>query len=158
MATTTVVTTTVVDVTTSGTNYTLLPRAKPTAPYPDVREAGGLLFVSGASSRLPHSQGFEGVVVGSDGKVEFDVQAQTKAVIQNLQHSLRMAGADLSDVVQTSCFLVDMRDMPAFNKGYAAYFNAKNGPTRTTVAVRELPHPHIKVEISCIALARKAKL
>jgi 2-aminomuconate deaminase len=43
-----------------------------------------------------------------------------------------------------------MGDFDAYNDVYAEYFT-ESGPTRTTVAVRELPHPDLLIEIQAIA-------
>ncbi|MFB7629618.1 RidA family protein, partial [Streptomyces sp. NPDC056149] len=43
-----------------------------------------------------------------------------------------------------------------YNEVYAEYFD-ESGPARTTVAVHQLPHPHLLVEIACTAyLPRRA--
>jgi 2-aminomuconate deaminase len=47
-------------------------------------------------------------------------------------------------------YLVDMADFAAYNEVYAEFFN-EDGPTRTTVAVRELPHPDLLIEIQAVA-------
>ncbi|MES1916766.1 MAG: hypothetical protein MHM6MM_008553 [Cercozoa sp. M6MM] len=44
------------------------------------------------------------------------------------------------------------RDFPGFNRVYNRYFDAETGPTRTTVAVRELPHPNLLIEIKAVAV------
>jgi 2-aminomuconate deaminase len=71
-------------------------------------------------------------------------------VIHNIRDILRAAGADLCDVVEISSFLVDMQDFPAYNAVYGEYFGF-DGPTRTTVAVHQLPHPHLLVEMKAVA-------
>jgi len=43
-----------------------------------------------------------------------------------------------------------MKDFPAYNDVYNSYFTAE-GPTRTTVAVKELPRPDLRIEIKAIA-------
>jgi 2-aminomuconate deaminase len=43
-----------------------------------------------------------------------------------------------------------MRDFGAYNQAYAEFFGP-DGPTRTTVAVRELPHPELLIEIRVVA-------
>jgi 2-aminomuconate deaminase len=52
--------------------------------------------------------------------------------------------------VEISTFLVNMDDFAGYNDVYAEYFD-ENGPARTTVGVRELPHPHLLIEIKAIA-------
>jgi 2-aminomuconate deaminase len=44
-----------------------------------------------------------------------------------------------------------MDDFKGYNKVYNTYFDAETGPTRTTVAVSELPHPNLLIEIKAIA-------
>jgi 2-aminomuconate deaminase len=43
-----------------------------------------------------------------------------------------------------------MNDFGGYNAVYADYFD-ENGPTRTTVAVHQLPHPHLLIEIQAVA-------
>ncbi len=141
----------------NGKGYLLPVRSKPNAPYPEARKAGGLIFVSGASSRLPVNspphlstfrhklffpfiflflrlqggKGFVGATATPWG-VRYNVEAQTETVLENIRRALNLAGASLEHVVQTNCFLVDMRDMEAFNRAYGRVFNKETGPVRTT--------------------------
>ena len=43
-----------------------------------------------------------------------------------------------------------MNDFGGFNEIWAEYFDY-DGPTRTTVAVHQLPHPHLLIEIRAVA-------
>ena len=56
----------------------------------------------------------------------------------------------LEDLVQVTSYLVDMADFAAYNDVYAEYFT-ESGPTRTTVAVHQLPHPDLLIEIQAVA-------
>jgi len=122
------------------TGYVVAGKATPRGRFPHVRRSGDLLFVSGTSSRRPDDT-IEGLG---------DIRAQTRAVIENIGDLLRAAGADLRDLVQITTYLVDMADFAAYNDVYAEYFD-ETGPARTTVAVRELPHPDLLIEIQAIA-------
>ena len=124
-------------------------KAKPLGRFPHFRRAGDFIFVSGTSSRRPDNS-YVGVETGPEGTVQLDIRAQTSAVIENIRDILHAAGADLADVVEISSFLVDMRDFPGYNETYGEYFDV-NGPTRTTVAVHQLPHPHLLVEMKAVA-------
>lgn len=124
-------------------------RAKPLGKYPHFRRVGDWIFVSGTSSRQPDNT-FIGATTGPDGKVTFDIRAQTRAVIENIRATLQSAGADLSDCVELTSYLVDMKDFAGYNEAYAEYFDY-NGPARTTVAVHQLPHPNIIIEIKVVA-------
>jgi 2-aminomuconate deaminase len=92
-----------------------------------------------------------GPIRDSDGApLDYDVAAQTAACIENIRRVIEDAGARFEDIVDITCFLVDMdRDFKTFNEVYRQYF-AEVAPTRTTVAVRALPTP-IAVELKVIA-------
>jgi 2-aminomuconate deaminase len=124
-------------------------KAQPRGKFPHLKRAGDFLFVSGTSSRRPDNT-LVGVEVDSLGTTTLDIRAQTRAVIDNIRDILRSAGADLSDIVEISTFLVNMNDFGGYNEVYGEYFDY-DGPTRTTVAVHQLPHPHLLIEIKAIA-------
>ncbi len=124
-------------------------KAKPRGRFPHVRRAGDFVFVSGTSSRRPDDS-FEGVEVDALGTTKLDIRAQTRAVLENIRDILESVGADLEDVVDVTSFLVSMNDFGGYNEVYAEYFDF-DGPTRTTVAVHQLPHPHLLIEIKVIA-------
>ena len=63
---------------------------------------------------------------------------------------LATAGATLADVVEISTFLVNMNDFGGYNQVYGEFFDA-DGPARTTVAVHQLPHPQLLIEIKAVA-------
>ncbi|HET6289327.1 MAG TPA: RidA family protein [Amycolatopsis sp.] len=123
--------------------------AKPRGRFPHVKVAGELVFVSGTSSRRPDNT-FAGVEVDELGTTNLDIRAQTRAVIENIRGILREVGADLTDVTQITTFLVSMNDFGGYNEIYGEYFD-ETGPARTTVAVHQLPHPQLLIEIQAIA-------
>lgn len=124
-------------------------KARPRGAFPHIKRAGDFLFVSGTSSRLPDNS-FEGVEVDEMGTTDLDIRKQTRAVLRNIDDILISAGATLSDVVDVTSFLVNMNDFKGYNEVYAEFFD-HNGPTRTTVAVHQLPHPHLLIEIKVMA-------
>lgn len=130
-------------------------KATPRGRFPHIKRAGDFLFVSGTSSRRPDNS-FGGVEVDAMGTTQLDIRAQTRAVIENMRDILASAGASLADVVEISSFLVDMNDFGGYNDVYAEYFD-ESGPTRTTVAVHQLPHPHLRIEIKAIAYAPRRR-
>ncbi|RUP45387.1 Endoribonuclease L-PSP/chorismate mutase-like protein [Jimgerdemannia flammicorona] len=182
----------------NGQPLILKQEAQPLAHYPHARVAGGLIFVSGISSRRLDNT-YEGVTYVPDGTFRLDIRAQTKAVLENIKlwHSideiLQSTGASLKNVVDLTVFLVDMEDYAAFNEVYNTFFSAETGkqthiiygqdaaqcmrfhqnyscnyqiltyvaiwfvidlgPSRTTVAVKELPSPKLLIEIKATALA-----
>ncbi len=129
-------------------------KAKPRGRFPHVRRAGDFVFVSGTSSRRPDNS-FEGVKVDSLGTTNLDIRAQTRAVLDNIRDILESVGAGLEDVVDVTSFLVSMNDFGGYNEVYTEYFDF-DGPTRTTVAVHQLPHPHLLIEIKVVAYKPKS--
>lgn len=124
-------------------------KAKPRGRFPHIKRAGDFLFVSGTSSRLPDNT-FAGATVDDMGTTRLDISVQTEAVILNIKEILASMGAGLEDVVEITTFLVNMNDFGGYNEVYARYFD-ENGPTRTTVAVHQLPHPLLLIEMKAIA-------
>jgi 2-aminomuconate deaminase len=123
--------------------------ATPRGKFPHVKRAGDFLFVSGTSSRRPDNS-FAGATVDAMGVLQADIRVQTRAVIENIRAILRSVDADLADVVEISTYLVDMADFKGYNEVYAEYFDY-SGPARTTVAVHQLPHPMLRIEIKAVA-------
>ncbi|HLW99704.1 MAG TPA: RidA family protein [Candidatus Acidoferrales bacterium] len=124
-------------------------KAKPRGRFPHVKRAGDYLFVSGTSSRRPDDT-IAGAQTDSHGSLQLDIRAQTRAVIENIGDILASLGAELRDAVEVSAYLVNMADFAGYNEVYAEYFN-EQGPARTTVAVHQLPHPHLLIEMKVIA-------
>ena len=123
--------------------------AVPRGRFPHAKVAGDFIYVSGTSSRLPDNS-FVGVKVDEFGTTTLDIAAQTQAVIENIEEILRNAGSSLNDLVQLTVYLVNMNDFGAYNEVYGRFFD-EEGPTRTTVAVHQLPHPHLLIEIQGVA-------
>ena len=129
-------------------------KAKPRGKFPHCKRAGDFIYVSGTSSRRPDNS-FAGVEVDEMGVTKLDIRAQTRAVIENIRDILASAGAELRDLVETQVFLVNMNDFGGFNQTWAEFFDY-DGPTRTTVAVHQLPHPHLRIEIKVVAYKPEA--
>jgi len=124
-------------------------KATPRGKFPHVKRAGDFIFISGTSSRLPDNS-FAGVKVDPMGVTDLDIRVQTRAVIENIRDILHSVDADLSDLVEFNTFLINMNDFGGYNEVYAEYFDY-DGPTRTTVAVHQLPHPHLLIECKAVA-------
>ena len=124
-------------------------KATPRGKYPHIKRAGDFLFVSGTSARRA-----DNTIAGADvdplGATKLDIREQTRAVIENVRDILQTAGAQLKDIVELSTYLVNMNDFPGYNEVYGEFFGY-DGPARTTVAVHQLPHPHLLIEIKAMA-------
>ena len=124
-------------------------KAKPRGKYPHYKRVGDFIFVSGASSRRKDNT-FAGVSVDEMGTTDLNIKEQTAAVLDNIDSILQEAGSSIKDVVDVTTFLVNMNDFGGYNETYGMYFDY-DGPTRTTVAVHQLPHPHLLIEIKAVA-------
>ena len=111
-------------------------------PYSQAVRYGGLVFCSGQISLDPAS-----------GKLlhEFDVEAQTRRVMDNLSAVLAAAGSSFDRVLKATIFLTDITDFAVVNAAYGERFTA-DPPARATVEVSRLPKG-AKVEIDVIAAA-----
>ena len=125
---------------------------EPVGSYPHARRVGDLLFLSGVGPRKRGTQQVPGVEFADDGSVKsYDIKAQTKSVIENVQTVLRDSGLDLENVIDIQVFLTNMKeDFKTFNAVYGEHFSVEKGPTRTTIEVGALPTP-IAVEFKVIA-------
>jgi 2-aminomuconate deaminase len=124
-------------------------KAQPRGTFPHFRRAGDFIFVSGTSSRRADNT-IAGAERDAAGTWHLDIRIQTRAVIENIRDILASAGAALHDVVEVSTFLVRMADFAGYNEVYSEFFDYQ-GPARTTVAVAELPHPQLLIEIRAVA-------
>ena len=126
-------------------------KVTPRGAYPHTKRVGDFIFVSGTSSRRPDNT-IAGVEIIDDmGTKRLDIIEQTREVLKNIEKNLAKEGAALSDVVDVTSFLVNMNDFAGYNKAYAEFFDKETGPARTTVAVHQLPHPDLVVEIKVMA-------
>lgn len=114
--------------------------ARAIGPYSPALKVGNMLFLSGSIPLDPVS----GQVVAGD------ITAQTRRVMDNIKALLDAGGADFSNVVRTTVFMVDLGEFTAMNEIYASYFTAPY-PARSTVQVVKLPKD-VRVEIDVIAV------
>ena len=124
---------------------------KPVGAYPHARKVGNMLFLSGVGPRQPGTNAIPGGPIhDEDGEpLDYDIEAQTHAVVNNVKRIVEEAGASMDQVVDVTTFLVDMkRDFKGYNDVWAETLG-KIGPTRTTLAIDALPTP-IAVEMKVI--------
>ena len=123
----------------------------PRGAFPHVRVAGGVVYVSGTSARRPDNT-IAGASVDDMGTTDLDIEVQTTAVLENIERLLASVGLDRSHLVDATTFLVNMNDFGGYNRAWAAFFDGGEAPARTTVAVHQLPHPHLLIEIKATAV------
>ena len=125
-----------------------MPKTVPTGPdlepgaYPfsKVVEANGFVFLAGQVGDVP----------GGHGAVPGGIEAETRAMLDNVGRLLRAAGLDYADVVKSTVYLRDFGDFAEFNTVYREYFPTEP-PTRATVGVTALA-ADFRVEIEVLAV------
>ena len=127
----------------------------PRGRFPHVRVAGALAFVSGTSARQPDNS-IVGAHVDEMGTTSLDIGAQTTAVLNNVEAVLNTIGLDRTNLIDATVFLVNMNDFGGYNRAWSEFFGDPAfpdlvAPARTTVAVHQLPHPHLLIEIKATA-------
>ncbi|WP_313794258.1 PatB family C-S lyase [Fundicoccus culcitae] len=108
-------------------------------PYSQAKEHNGIIYVSGQIPINP-----------TTGNIDaFDIEGQTRQVIENIKAILNEAGSSLDSVLKTTCLLADMNDFAVFNEVYGEAFISK--PARACFAVKELPKK-VLVEVEVVAV------
>lgn len=115
-----------------------------------VVEGGRLLFFSGCGPvaiyhKHPHdpveeAQWFAG-----------DFREQCERTFANIHLILKAAGGDWPNMLKLNIYLTDMRQQNILNEISARTFGPLNPPARTLVAVPELAHPDMMLEIEGVA-------
>jgi 2-aminomuconate deaminase len=126
----------------------------PVGAYPHARRVGDMIYLSGVGPRQAGTDAIPGGPIhdGDGGSLDYDVRAQTRAVIENIRTILAASGSSLERVVDVTAFLVDMdRDFKGYNEVYKEVFEPIQA-TRTTLEIGALPTP-IAVEFKVVALA-----
>ena len=108
-------------------------------PFSPVVEANGFVFLAGQVGEVP----------GTPGAVPGGIEAQTRAMLDNVGRLLKAVGLDYRDVVKATVYLCDFDDFPAMNAVYREYFPTEP-PTRATVGVTRLAS-NFRIEIEVIA-------
>ena len=128
---------------------------EPVGAFPHAKRVGNLLFLSGIGPRRRGAKEIPGVTLDDQGRITaYDIEAQCRAVFENVKTVLEDAGAAWDDIVDVTVFLTNMKDdFAKFNSLYAEYFKS-NQPTRTTLEVNCLPTP-IAIELKVIAASTR---
>jgi len=117
-----------------------LPGLEPGAlPFSKIVEANGFVFVAGQIGDAP----------GATGPVPGGIEAETRAMLENVGRLLKIVELDYSDVVKSTVYIVDFDEFGAMNAVYREFFPT-DPPTRATVEVTRLALG-ARVEIEVIA-------
>jgi 2-iminobutanoate/2-iminopropanoate deaminase len=129
----------------------------------------GVQFVN--PSGLAKPTGFSQVVVAPDGRTVYvsgqvpfdstgrvvttDFAGQAEQVYRNLQRALAAVGGSMSDLVQTTTYIVDVHNVPTLREVRGRYLDANHPPANTLIPLPALSRPDILIEIQAIAVLRK---
>ena len=106
-------------------------------PYSQAIKVGNVVYCSGQVPLVPET----GLLV------EGDIKAQAGQALKNVKAVLDEIGADVTNVVKTTVFILDMEDFGPVNEVYADFFG-DHKPARSCVAVAELPKgARVEVEV-----------
>ena len=108
-------------------------------PFSQVVEANGFVFLAGQIGDAP----------GSSGPVPGGIEAETRAMLDNVGRLLKAANLDFADVVKCTVYITDFDEFSAMNSVYRQYFPT-DPPTRATVGVSRLA-VGARVEIEVMA-------
>lgn len=129
---------------------------KPLANYAHGRWAGDLFYIAGQGARDPETNIEAGITPQSGSsshdktKLTYDIKIQTRAVFANIERALTGQGLGRQHLVDISVFLINMKDFSEMNDIWNEFFAGTSPPTRTTVAVVDLPGRNF-VEMKAIA-------
>ncbi|HET9038858.1 MAG TPA: RidA family protein [Gemmatimonadales bacterium] len=137
------------------------------APQP----AGGPRYINPPGLTRP--SGYTHVVVSSDGRTVYvagqvafdsagqvvgpgDFRAQAAQVFSNLGRALASVGATFGDVMKTTTYITDVRNLGMLREARARYFDAARAPANTLIPVSALARPELLLEIEAVAEIRPA--
>ena len=106
-------------------------------PFSKIVEANGFVFIAGQIGDAP----------GSSGPVPGGIEAETRAMLDNVGRLLRIVGLDYRDIVKCTVYIVDFDEFAAMNAIYREYFPTEP-PVRATVGVSRLAlDARIEIEV-----------
>lgn len=119
---------------------------------PAIKVRGGtVVFLSGITGApVPHSHPH---IPAEFDHLDFSAEAQTEAVMERLQETVRAAGGELKDVVQVTRFMVDIGvNQVAVNAVMNRYWG-NHRPASTSVGiVRLATDPRFILEVEAVAV------
>ena len=75
-----------------------------------------------------------------------DIEDQTRAALDDITDTLKLAGCDRGDVVKSMVWLTSRDDFPGFNAVYAEYF-PESPPARSAIVNDLLVDAKVEIEV-----------
>ena len=136
--------------------------------------------VAGAQEAAPHyinppsltkPNGYTHVVVAPDGHTVYiagqvaldstgqivggaDFNAQADRVFANLRRALASVGGSLSDLVKTTTFVTDSKNIVPLREIRARLLDQAHPPANTLIVISSLARPELMIEIEGVAILR----
>jgi enamine deaminase RidA (YjgF/YER057c/UK114 family) len=140
--------------------------------------SSSVAHAQGQSSRyinppgLVKPNGYTHVVVAPDGRTVYvagqvafdstgqligagDFRAQAEQVFENLRRALASVGGSLDDVVKTTTFVTDPKQVPVLRELRAKSLGSAHPPANTLVVVSALARAGLLIEIEAVAVMAK---
>ncbi len=120
-------------------------------------------------SGLVKPTGYTHVVVAPDGRTvyiagqvafdstgamvgEGDFAAQAEQVYRNLERALQSVGGSMADLVKTTTFITDIKNLPSLREVRSRRLSKTQPPANTLLQVSSLARPELLIEIEGIAV------
>lgn len=112
---------------------------------------GNIVFLSGVTAApVPHSHPH---IPAEFDHLDFSVEAQTEAVMERLQETIRASGGELSDIVQVTRFVVDIgKNQAAINAVMNRYWGNHRPASTSVEIVRLATDPRFSLEVEAVAV------
>jgi len=122
----------------------------PFTPAIKVR-GGSIVFLSGITGApVPHSHPH---IPSEFDHLDFSAEAQTEAVMERLQKTVRAAGGELGDVVQVTRFVVDIgANQAAINEVMNRYWGIHRPASTSVEIVRLATDPRFILEVEAVVV------
>jgi enamine deaminase RidA (YjgF/YER057c/UK114 family) len=120
---------------------------------------------------LVRPNGYTHVVVAADGRTAYvagqvafdsagavvgagDFRAQAERVYANLRVALASVGASFGDVVKTTTYVTDVKNVVPLREVRTGYLDSAHPPANTLLVVAGLARPELLLEIEAVAQLR----
>jgi enamine deaminase RidA (YjgF/YER057c/UK114 family) len=118
---------------------------------------------------LAKPTGYTHVVIAPDGRTVYiagqvafdstgaivgqgDFTAQAEQVYRNLERALQSVGGSMADLVKTTTFITDIKNLPSLRDVRSRRLSKMQPPANTLLAVSSLARPELLIEIEAVAI------